>query len=354
MSCSKKYSKLFMKTAVVVCISLIFCSDLFSQPAGGGYAQSYLLRDVGARPLAMAGAYSAIANEPSCLFYNPAGLSTLSENPTFNSSYSFLEFGRTHSSLAYGQSIAENVGIGLAINNFTTGSFVGRDVNGTPTGNLTDWQFAIIGGAAYNIEFASVGIGVKYLSDALIGSGTKANGFGVDIGTKFNVMDMFTFGASVQNVLGFMTWNTDSKEYNILPYTVRTGIGMEFGMNDESYTSRSTVSGEIEEIYIPATRYVLIGLDAVLTQHENAPNIVLGIEAAVHEVLAFRGGIALAGDDMNEYKLFPMTVWGAGVSLKPREEDLGLPFKISFDYSISADYISSSRLAHHISLNLEF
>ena len=151
-----------------------------------------------------------------------------------------------------------------------------------------------------------------------------------------------------------MTWNTDSKEYNILPYTVRTGIGMEFGMNDESYTSRSTVSGEIEEIYIPATRYVLIGLDAVLTQHENAPNIVLGIEAAVHEVLAFRGGIALAGDDMNEYKLFPMTVWGAGVSLKPREEDLGLPFKISFDYSISADYISSSRLAHHISLNLEF
>ncbi|MBI5325167.1 MAG: hypothetical protein HZB41_07850 [Ignavibacteriae bacterium] len=351
---TKKYNNLLSKTTLLVLLTFIICSDLYAQPAGGGYSQSYLLRNVGARPLAMAGAYTAIANEPYCLFYNPAGLSTLSGNPSFNSSYSFLEFGRTHASLAWGQSIAENVGIGLAINNYTTGSFIGRDVNGNQTGNFTDWQFAIIGGAAYNIEFASIGVGVKYLSDALVGSNTKANGFGVDFGTKFNVMDLFTFGASVQNVLGFMTWNTDSKEYNILPYTVRAGFGMEFGINDEEYSSRSTVSGEIENIYIPATRYVLVGLDAVLTQHENAPSVVLGIEAAVHEVLAFRGGIAIAGDDMNKYELFPMTIWGAGVALKPREEDLGLPFKTSIDYSISADYISSSKIAHHLSLNVEF
>ncbi|TAL68406.1 MAG: hypothetical protein EPN82_10455 [Bacteroidetes bacterium] len=351
---SKKYGKILLKAITIVLTFFVFCFELYSQPAGAGYTQSYLLRNVGARPLAMAGAYTGISNEPYCLFYNPAGLSTLSENPSFNSSYSFLEFGRTHSSLAWGQSIAENVGIGLAINNFTTGSFIGRDINGNSIGNFTDWQFAIVGGAAYNIEFASIGVGVKYLSDALVGSDTKANGFGLDIGTKFNIMDMFTFGASVQNVLGFMSWNTQSKEYNILPYTVRAGFGMEFGMNDESYTSRSTVSGEMEQIYIPATRYVLVGLDAVLTQHENAPSIVLGVEAAVHEVLAFRGGIAIAGDDLNEYKLFPMTIWGAGVALKPREEDLGLPFKTSIDYSISADYISSGKIAHHLSLNVEF
>jgi hypothetical protein len=334
---------------------LIFSiNNLFSQSAGGGYSESYLLRDVGARPIAMAGAYVAISNEPMCLFYNPSGLSTLTEKPTFNSSYSFLEFGRTQSALAWGQEIAQNVGLGLAINNYTTGSFTARDANGNSIGSMTDWQFEVIGGAAYNIDFASIGVGVKYLSDALMGSGTKASGFGVDLGTKFNVMDMFTFGVAVQNVTGLMYWNTQSKEKDILPYTIRTGFGFEIGLNEQSYTSRSTISGELEQVNIPATRYILIGIDGVLTQHENAPSLLLGVEAALHEVLAFRGGIELAGDDLNKYKLFPMNIWGAGVSLRPRKEDIDLPFRMNIDYSISTDKLSINQVSQHVSLMLEF
>ncbi len=326
----------------------------YSQSAGGGYSESYLLRDIGARPVAMAGAYVAISNEPFCLFYNPSGLSTLSEKPTFNSSFSFLSLNRTQSALAWGQEVAENVGIGLAVNNFTNASFTARDANGNSIGSMTDWQYEIIGGAAYNIDFASIGLGLKYISNALIGSGTKANGFGLDIGTKFNVMDLFTFGASIQNVAGLMYWNTQTKERDIIPYTIRTGLGFEIGLNDETYTSRSTISGEMEQVDIPATRYILIGIDGVMTQHENAPSVVLGVEAALHEVIAFRGGIELAGDDLNQYKLFPMNTWGAGVSLRPRKEDIDLPFRLNIDYSISSDLLSINRVSQHISLMLEF
>jgi hypothetical protein len=341
-------------------IIFIFCfSNAYTQTAGGGYSESYLLRNIGARATSMAGAFTAIANDPTCLFYNPSGLSSLSDKPAFTTTYSFLEFGRTHSALAWGQSISQNFGLGLAVNNFTTGSFVARDVRGNPIGNFTDWQFSLNGGASYSIENASFGLGFKYLSNALIGSGDHANGFGIDIGTKFNIMDLFTAGICVQNIGGIMFWNSNqnvsaNEVKDFLPYTVRAGIAMQFSSNEQTYSTRSTVTGELEEVNAPATEYVLLSIEGISVQHDNAPNVVLGIEAAPHEVVAFRGGIALAGDVLNKYKLFPMTVWGAGVSIRPRKQDIDLPFRTYIDYSVASDQLASNKISHHLSLSFEF
>jgi hypothetical protein len=346
--------KLCVGTTLLMLLAIVINPNTISaQIAGGGYAESYLLRNVNARPISMAGAYTAIANDPSAIYYNPAGLASLTDRPNFSSMYTFLEYGRTHSSLAWGQNMMEDFGFGFGINNFTSGSFMARDIKGNPLGDRTAWQFSATAAGAYTLEFFSVGASLKYLSNSLESSGVRADGFGLDLGTKFNVMDLFTVGVSMQNIASMMFWNTESEESNLLPYTVRAGVAMEFGLNENIYITRSTVSGELEEVYEPATRYILVGVDAVLTQHENGPTVVLGVEAVPHEVIAFRGGLSVLGDDMNEYELFPMTIWGGGVSIRPDMEDFDLPFKMTIDYSISSDWLAKNRIAHTVSLNVE-
>lgn len=330
---------------------LLITGNLYSQSSGGGYGNSYLLRDNGARSISMGGAFTAVANDPYAVFYNPGGLSWLDETPAFATSYSFLEFNRVHASAAWGQSLSENFGLGFGVNSFSTGNFMSRDVFGTPLKEMTDFEIALTGAASYKLEFASIGMAVKYLRHSLTGSEYSADGFSFDLGSKFNIADLFTFGVAIQNFSGVMFWNSLNKETNILPFTVRTGIAFEFGLNEEEYTTRSTVSGELEEVYSPATRYVLFALDAVLTQYEQGPQIILGIEGVPHEVIAFRAGLNILGDKLGSWQLFPMTIWGVGVSLRPDFEDM--PLKFNFDYTVGNDYLASNGIAHHISIYFE-
>lgn len=337
------YAVLFVATAPF---------KLYSQPEGGGYGESYLLRNIGSRPISMGGAYSAIVNEPMGLFYNPAGLSFLTPNPSVSSMYSVLQFGRAHSAGAFAMGVGENMGFGIGFNSFHTGEFTGRDARGNPIGTLSNWQYEIVGGFSYRIEFASLGIAAKYLTNNLIGTSTCGDGYSLDLGMKFNVMDLFSFGLAVQDLSAIMMWNTLEKPKDFLPYTIRTGVAMEFGINAEEYVTRSTVSGELETVYVPATRYVLVGIDLTMTQNETSPNLLLGVEAALHEIIAFRGGIGLYGEKSGTPQILPMNVWGGGVSLKPEIE--GMLFNANIDYSISGDRLAANGLAHHIAISFEF
>lgn len=340
-------------TALIILLMSGLSLKLYSQPTGGGYSEAYLFRNVGARPISMAGAYTAIVNEPGALFYNPAGLGYFSPEPMINSSVTMLDLGRTHTTLSWGQSISEGLGVGLALNGFYSGSFTARDIMGHEIGTYSDFQYSITGGAAYRLEFASMGASLKYLTNNLIGSETQATGFAFDVGTKFDVMNLFSVGVAVQNISGMMFWNNLNEDVEPIPYTVRAGIAMEYGLNEDEYVTRSTVTGELEKVFVPATRYVLVGIDAVMTQHQMSPTFIIGTEAVVHEIIAFRGGIAIYGDNMGEPQLFPMTYWGGGISLRP-EIDLGLPFQTNIDYTISNDHLTQSGISHHITLMFEF
>ncbi len=326
--------------------------QLYSQSTGGGYAESYLYRNIGARAVAMAGAYTAIVNEPVAVFYNPAGLGFFPSEPMVTTNFSPIGFGRTHTSLAWGQTILDNLGVGIGINSYSSGVFQGRDVRGNKTVDLQSWQYSFVASAAYRIQSASIGASVKYLRSQLSGTNTYANGFALDVGTKFNVMDLFSVGVAVNNISGMMKWNTVDKEQEFIPYSVRAGIAMEFELNEEPISTRSTITGEPGNVIVPASRYVLVDLDVVMTQFEMSPSVVLGVEVVAHELLAFRGGIALYGEDKGMPKIFPMTTWGGGISFRPELD--GLPFRTHVDYSISNEYITDSGISHHISLLFEF
>jgi hypothetical protein len=351
----KKNNYLAMLFAFVLNLVLFFLFlsiNLFGQTSGGGYSESYLLRDVGARALAMAGAYTATANDPSAIFYNPAGIASLSNVPTANISVSSLGYNRSYSNLAWAQSINENFGIGIGINGMTNGSFVGRNNKGQEIGNYNDLQYTMGVTAAYKKESVSIGITAKYLKHNLQNSGLYADGAAIDIGTKFNVMNAFSFGLAVQNIGGTMAWNTRKYNNDPIPFTVRSGVAMEFGFNDEFYKTRSSASGDMEENYVPATKYLLVGIDAVMNQHEKSPNFVLGFEAIVHEAIGFRGGITLYGEDKGVTKILPMTKWGGGVTIRP--DIKSIPFKTHIDYTVFSEPLIDSQIGHNVTFYIEF
>jgi hypothetical protein len=346
-----RYSKILKNLAFIIVCFFINLPFLISQNEGG-YSSSFLLRNQGARPVAMAGAYTAVSNEPGAIFYNPAGIGFLSDVPLVNSSVSMIGLGRMETSLSWAQQIYPNFGMGLAFNSFSGGSFMGRDIRGVPTVEMSDFQFCASLAAAYRIEFMSMGANVKFINSSLNGSPTSASGVALDIGTKFDVFNMFSFGISVQNISGMMFWNNLNNDREDIPFTVRTGLAMEYGLNEDNYTTRSSVTGEEEKIFVPATKYMLFSLDAVFTQFDKSPEFILGAELVAHELIAFRGGLSIYGDKFGESQLFPMNHWGAGLSLRPGLKNI--PFKLNIDYTIANEFLANNGLAHHITLLFEF
>lgn len=325
-------------------------SDSLAQMSDGGYSEPWLRQNIGARPIAMGGVYSAIVNEPSGIFYNPAGVAFMPSAPTFNTSISSLGLGRTHASLAWAQEIIPQFGIGAGINNIYSGSFTGRNIQGAPTRELNNNQISAMLVGSYRLEYFSMGAAVKYINNSLNGANISASGVAFDLGVKLNVLDLFSFGLAMNNIGGSMKWNTLSSASEDIPFTIRTGIAAEFGINDESIVTRTSITGEEETINIPPTRYLLVGLDAVMNQYDATPSFIIGAEVVPHELLAIRAGISLYGENEGVAQILPMNYWGAGLSIRP---PLEMAFNLHIDYSVSNQYMAQSSIAHHVSLIFE-
>ena len=323
-----------------------------AQSFSSGLAESYLQRPVGARAIGLAGAYTAVANEPNGLYYNPAFSAFLPNRPQISLVSSPLEFGRNHSSFSYAQSIGEHFGVSAGLNSFFNGSFQATDIQGNLLGNYSNQQYDIVIGGSWRNDFFALGANAKYLINALTGSATSGKTFAFDFGAKVNLIDILTFGMAIQNIGGRVDWNSITGTKDIIPYTLRAGIATEIGINQEEYVVRSTIRGEPETIQLPSTQYILLSLDAVYNQHDKTPTMLLGAEYSPLAILAVRAGASVFGEKLGANKFLPLTQWGGGFSIKPTIE--ALPFLFNIEYAVSGDAVSSSGVGHHISLVLQF
>jgi len=348
-------------TNIVILLSFIIplnTISLFSQAEGGGFSQAYMFRSAGGRAGGMSGAYTAVVNDPYAIYYNPAGLAFLEYNPAIIASVQTSGYGKTYNTLVYGQEIMPNIGFGIGINNFNGGSFMARDYKGNPLGEFSDLHYGVNVGASYSMDFMALGVALKYLNNTLLNSDYSAHGFGMDVGLKANLdfgnLGSYSFGASVQNIGGMMLWDDKINQTDMIPYCVRLGVGMELGLNSSEIANKATVTGENEIVSQAATRYILIGLDAVFYQFDVYPTYLFGFDAVVHELVSFRGGIALWGENQGKAQFFPMTIWSGGFAVKPNAEVLGLPFDLNISYTISNEYVSYSGIGHQVSLMFSF
>jgi hypothetical protein len=233
--------------------------------------------------------------------------------------------------------------------------FQHHDVRGNTTQDLQNWQYSFNMGAAYVKDNVSLGMSVKYLKQNLFGSDVNSQGIAIDLGTRFDIFDMLSVGMSVQNLASMRIWREFDEENAILetiPWTVRAGVSMEFGLNEKYVSRRSPQTGRLEEIYMPPTEYILVSIEAVQYQFDANPQFMLGFEALPDERVALRAGFTFLGFNDDSYKFLPMTNWGTGISLRPSFEFL--PFGFILDYTVAREFIANQGISHNVGFVLEF
>ena len=168
---------------------------LASQTSWGAETASFLNIGVGARGLGMAGAYTALADDVSALYWNPAGLAKL-EKREFSASHAEMYASTRLDFLAYAQPTSQGT-FAAGLTYLSQGKIDGRDSLGRQTPGYDASDAAVSLGYARKLELADLGATVKYLRSRIASS--EAQGVAVDIGAK-RTFERVNVAAALRNL----------------------------------------------------------------------------------------------------------------------------------------------------------
>jgi len=298
-----------MKRIVVASLALILVLSAVALADGIG-AFSAFKNGIGARALAMGGAFVAVADDATATLWNPAGLAQLEDTRLTGMSTDLYGLGITHQYIGAVTTFA-NLGIGLG---WERASIDGQVVDeGGELGSAFTWvEQAIVGSLATNVlDVAMAGANVKYyLADNGLGDG--ATGFGFDLGLLVSLGDMFVIGVNAQDLAGSsLAW--DGGATDVISGLYKAGLAMKLA------------DGRL----ILATDVDFDGSDL--------GNTHVGAEFHVIDALALRGGVVLT----NSFQDYYFTV-GAGINVAGLyvdaayilEETLGDTLVLSAEFSL--------------------
>jgi hypothetical protein len=152
---------------------------------------------VGARPVAMGGAYTAVADDANALFWNPAGLAL---NPTYGGSVTVMKLLQSVSYASVGlvAPVGRRVAVGCA-GGYLSASDVRRDELGQELGTFGLSDLAIGPGVAWQpLPGLGVGAGARFVAGRI--DSFQANALSFDGGAIYRPFRYITAGISVLHV----------------------------------------------------------------------------------------------------------------------------------------------------------
>ena len=203
----------------------ILFSAIIGLPGGPSlWAQSDANVFVGSRPTAMAGAYTAVADDANSMFYNTAGLHHLRQHEVTFMSADLYGTGIQANYLAYGFPLSRNQAIGLDWQHLGFGDDelgFNRDIIKLATSRKIGDRLA-------------AGAGVKFLitNTSLDGqSVAKGSGIGFDLGVQYDFSSRIRLGLSVQDVTGSSVSYDGGGSATLLPRSIRLGVAYQMKPN---------------------------------------------------------------------------------------------------------------------------
>ena len=298
-----------MKRVVIASMALLLVLSAVVLADGIG-AFSAFKNGIGARALAMGGAFVAVADDATAVCWNPAGLAQLGDTRLAGMSTDLYGLGITHQYVGAVTSFA-NLGIGLG---WERASIDGQIVDGSGgLGASFTWtEQAIVGSLATNVmDIAMAGANVKYyLADS--GLGDSASGFGFDLGLLVSLGDMFVIGVNAMDLAGSsIAWDGGATDVVSGVYTA--GLAMKLA----------------DDMLVLAADVDFDGSSLGDTH--------VGLEFQVIDELALRGGVVLT----NEFQDYYFAV-GAGINVAGLyvdaayvlEETIGNTLVLSAEFSL--------------------
>lgn len=274
---------------------------------------AFLKIGVGARPLGMGGAYTAIADDINALTWNPGGLATL---PSREMGFMHSEMAaQTHYDFAGFAQPFKFGTVGVSGRYLSQGALDGRDANGKPLGGFSASDEAVDFAYASRLSQAlSIGGAVRYIRSTI--ADASATTYAMDFGGVYSAQRMGPgvpkIGLAVQNIgpgLQFLD------ERDPLPLTVSLGLG---------YLLPSGVTFAMDFRRLPDSQ---------------ASEVALGTEYMLLPAFALRAGYDNAAGPQAS---------AAAVNIRGLTGGFGIkPFGYSVDYSITpfGDFGYSQRLS---------
>ncbi len=288
---------------VLLLMSLLFVHHLAAQSKVGTTAAPFLGIHVGPKAVGMGGAFTAMANDATSLFYNPGGISRSLHSQAMFSHTNWL-VGSKFTWFGITYKLNENNAIGVSLTQLDYGEEEVTTIYDENTGEF--WNASDIAATlayARNLsERFSIGGSFKYIQEKIWHE--KATAFAVDVGllfiTEFNDMKL---GMSISNFGSDMQMSGRDLLERI-------------DLDEEVTGHNETIVGNLKTDVWPLPLFFRVGLamdvlkirnnrftvalDAVRPS-DNTETINIGSELAIMEMFFLRGGYkSLFRDDSEE------------------------------------------------------
>ncbi len=209
--------------ALVVALWASISSTALGNSRVGTRVFNFLKIEVAARPTAMGGAFTGVADDPASLYYNPAGVANLA-GKNFIAAYHNNIFDMQSGFLGYIHPMGEGKKISGYINYLNYGDFTKTDNNGVEQGTFSgsDMLFAV--GYSWTLKNnLQLGGMAKFIYEKV--ENYSATGAAVDLSARWGLKNRLTnFGLMVQNLGGQLSGFTSGSKKNSLPLIFRGGI----------------------------------------------------------------------------------------------------------------------------------
>lgn len=268
------------RLAVILLVALTAIGGFSSVVEGKGINSkagttgfSFLKLGVGAKAIAMGGAFSAVADDPTVIYYNPAGTVNLS-GKQFLAGYHNYVLDMQSGFVAGTLPLMDKHRLGFFVDYLNYGNFTETEADGQPTGNDFSGGDFLIGAnfSTYILPEFSAGINVKFMSE--YAAGYSAEAMAVDLGLLYKFKDGRTSAALSVNNLG----------------VVLSGFSGGDHKDDLPLSFRAGVAHNLRELPL------IVALEGVLP-NDNDPYLNVGLEMSALQPLYLRLGYSTFGQN---------------------------------------------------------
>ena len=205
-----------MKISKILVLIFIFCGVGFSQNTF-----EFMRIDNSARAGALAGTFTALADDPNVIFYNPAGLNLVDNNAISFSYTGYLESIKL-ASLSYASEIENVVKFGAAIKYAGYGTMTEADEYGNKLGDFSANEMALIVGAGSTLDQNFYyGVNAKFIYSKIADKSSTA--LAADLGLNYHIPEeMINIGFSILNLGAQLSTYMGAKED--LPLDISLGV----------------------------------------------------------------------------------------------------------------------------------
>jgi len=191
--------KTLWSVLVVIILIIILASVCYANGPGTAGA-NFLKIGVGARAAAMGDAFTAVADDSTSLYWNPAGLAKM-EKRQLSATYNMWFAGINQGYLGIGFPLSRGGIVAGGVNYVDMGDFDGRDEAGNPTGTFTASALNYQLGYANRFREKFLwGISVGIVQDT-IAEDIKST-YAANLGLIYKSSESLSLGLVVQNIGG--------------------------------------------------------------------------------------------------------------------------------------------------------